>query len=132
VAEDRELSVLCVQRIDTRLLRLRGNHRCIAAPSESLGGGCFCSLDLFSKNVRINYIFDLTGDDIKHIVDSTQDEQDTQNKEQNMSVTETKTLAKIIRQGWKDLATNDQSDGDAMSTIVKEILEALEELEGAE
>lgn len=82
--------------------------------------------------MRINYIFDLTGDDIKHIVDSTQDEQDTQNKEQNMSVTETKTLAKIIRQGWKDLATNDQSDGDAMSTIVKEILEALEELEGAE
>lgn len=60
-----------------------GNQWDITAPSESLGGGCFCSLDLFSKNVRINYIFDLTGADIKHIVESTQDEQDSKHKGQD-------------------------------------------------
>jgi hypothetical protein len=46
-----------------------------------------------------------------------------------MTATELKTLAKIIRTGWRDLATNDQDDGDAMSVIVVDLLKALEKLE---
>lgn len=49
-----------------------------------------------------------------------------------MSQTELKSLAKIIRNGWKELATNDQTDADQMLAVAKEILEALEELEAAE
>ena len=89
-------------------------------------------MELFSENVRINYIFDLTGADVKYIVDSPQDEQDTQNKETNMSVTEIKALSAIIRAGWESLATEDQSDADAMLATAKEILEALESLEAGE
>jgi hypothetical protein len=49
-----------------------------------------------------------------------------------MSQTELKSLAKIIRNGWKQLATSDQTDADEMLAAAKEILEALEELEAAE
>lgn len=49
-----------------------------------------------------------------------------------MSATELKTLAVIIRNGWKSLATEDQSDADVMLATAKEILEALEKLESGE
>ena len=46
-----------------------------------------------------------------------------------MSTTELKSLAKIIRQGWKDLANSDQDDADEMVEVVKSMLESLEKLE---
>ena len=49
-----------------------------------------------------------------------------------MSQAELKSLATIIRQGWKTLATEDQADADAMLATAKEILEALEKLEAGE
>lgn len=49
-----------------------------------------------------------------------------------MSQAELKTLAAIIRQGWKSLATEDQSDADVMLATAKEILESLEKLEAIE
>jgi hypothetical protein len=49
-----------------------------------------------------------------------------------MSTTELKSLATIIRAGWKSLATEDQSDADTMVEVVKELLESLEKLEAGE
>lgn len=40
----------------------------------------------------------------------------------------TDALNKLLRQAWKDIATNDQDDADAMLTILKETLEKLEQL----
>lgn len=46
-----------------------------------------------------------------------------------MTQPELKSLAIIIRNGWKELATNDQTDADQMLAVAKEILEALEAFE---
>jgi hypothetical protein len=50
-------------------------------------------------------------------------------RNRTMSATELKTLSKIIKMGWKQLALADQDDADEMLKILKETLESLEELE---
>jgi hypothetical protein len=51
-----------------------------------------------------------------------------------MSVNELKTLTKIIKTGWKNLALAlaDQADGDELVAKYRELLEELEAIEGAE
>jgi len=49
-----------------------------------------------------------------------------------MSITEQKTLAKLIKNGWKDLALADQDDAAEMYGVIKDLLEALEKLEEGE
>lgn len=50
----------------------------------------------------------------------------------NMSVTEAKTIAMIIRNTWKQLALADQTDADELIAIIKEQTEALEAMEAGE
>lgn len=49
-----------------------------------------------------------------------------------MSANELKSLAKIIKSGWKQLALADQEEPEQLIEILKETLEALETLEGNE
>ena len=49
-----------------------------------------------------------------------------------MSISEQKTLAKLIKNGWKDLALADQTDADEMREIVRDLLESLEKIEEGE
>lgn len=46
-----------------------------------------------------------------------------------MSVTETKALATLIRNTWKQLALADQTDAEALAELLKETLGNLEDLE---
>lgn len=49
-----------------------------------------------------------------------------------MSISEQKTLAKLIKNGWKELALSDQTDADEVVQIVRNLLESLEKLESEE
>lgn len=49
-----------------------------------------------------------------------------------MSTSQIQALNRIIKNGWKSLAVEDQSDADAMRDAAKEILEALEKVAEAD
>lgn len=49
-----------------------------------------------------------------------------------MNPEQKKTLAAIIRNGWKELAKGDQSEGEEMLAVAVQILEAMEKLEASE
>ena len=49
-----------------------------------------------------------------------------------MSTPDAKTLAAIIRTGWKELALADQTDADQLLEVIKTTLESLEALEAGE
>lgn len=46
-----------------------------------------------------------------------------------MSANELKTLAKIVKSGWKQLALADQTDADELVEILRDVLESIEKLE---
>lgn len=46
-----------------------------------------------------------------------------------MSQTELKTLAKLSRSGWKQLANADQEDPEELVKILREVLEGIDQIE---
>lgn len=48
-----------------------------------------------------------------------------------MSAAELKTLAKLSKSGWRQLATVDQQDPDELLKILRELLEGIDAIEDA-